>query len=214
MLELKDVDVSIGATPILRQVSLQVPAGRMVGLIGRNGAGKTTLMRAVMGAVPAHNGHVGYEHLDLAGIALHRRAHLGIGYMPEDRRLVPDLSVEDNVLAPAWATGLEGAKERLRWILDLIPEIRPLMPRRAPQLSGGQQKLAALARALMIGRELLLLDEPSEGVAPALAHRIAEILARLKGEGLTVFIAESNDRHIAGLIDGAYLIERGSVRPA
>ncbi|MBV9076016.1 MAG: ATP-binding cassette domain-containing protein [Methylobacteriaceae bacterium] len=214
MLELQGVDVSIGATPILRGVSLQIPAGRMMGLIGRNGAGKTTLMRAIMGAVPARSGRVSYEHLDFASVPLHRRAHLGIGYMPEDRRLVPDLSVEDNVLAPAWATRLEGAVERLRWILDLIPEIKPLMARKAPQLSGGQQKLAALARALMVGRELLLLDEPSEGVAPALAHRIAEILSRLKGEGLTVFIAESNDRHIAGLIDGAYLIERGSVRSA
>jgi branched-chain amino acid transport system ATP-binding protein len=214
MLELRDVDVSIGTTPILRGVSLQIPAGRMVGLIGRNGAGKTTLMRAVMGAVPARAGRVGYEHLDLAQVALHRRAHLGIGYMPEDRRLVPELTVEDNILAPAWAARLEGARERLAWILDLIPEIKPLMPRRAPQLSGGQQKLAALARAMMIGRELLLLDEPSEGVAPALAHRIAEILAKLKSEGLTVFVAESNDRHIASLIDGAYLIERGSVRAA
>jgi branched-chain amino acid transport system ATP-binding protein len=211
MLEIENASVSIGGTPILREVTLTIPVSSMIGLVGRNGAGKTTTMRAIMGLLSPLAGRIRFDGTDLSGITPDKRAGLGLGYMPEDRRLVPDLTVRENMLIPAWAMKLPDADKRIDWILSLIPELVPLMERRAPQLSGGQQKLAALGRALVIGRRALLLDEPSEGVAPALAQRISGILSSLKSEGLCVLIAESNDDHVAALLDDVFSIERGNV---
>lgn len=211
MLEVQDLHVSISRVGILRGVSLEVPAGTMCGLIGRNGAGKTTVMRSVMGLARARRGRVGFEHLELGRVRPHRRAGLGIGYMPEDRKLVPEFSAEENVLLPAWSTRLEDADDRLAWIFGLMPEVERVAGQHAQQLSGGQQKLVALARALMCGTKLLLLDEPFEGVAPALARRLAEVLSALKDEGLSLLLAESNERHVADLLDRIYVIERGAI---
>jgi len=175
-LAIEDLHVAIGATTILRGVALVASAGALSGLIGRNGAGKTTLMRTVMGLLAPHAGTVRFGGAALDREPPQRRVRLGIGYMPEDRRLVPDFTVEENVLLPAWAAALGDAAERLRWIYGLMPEVQVFRDRRANQLSGGQQKLVALARALMAGRRLLLLDEPFEGVAPVLA-RLGEVFA-------------------------------------
>lgn len=213
MLTVTDVDVSIGATEILRGVSLTVPSGAMCGLIGRNGAGKTTVMRAIMGALKLQKGSIEFEDLDLGNSHAHRRAHLGIGFMPEDRRLVPELTAEENIMLPVWSTRSDGAEERLRWIYGLMPEVEEFRDRGATTLSGGQQKFVAFARAIMCGTKLLLLDEPSEGIAPVFAQRMVEILASLKEEGESVLVAESNDVHIARLLDDTYVIERGSIVP-
>jgi branched-chain amino acid transport system ATP-binding protein len=211
MLEVSGLDVNIGPVPILRQVSLSVPAGAMVGLIGRNGAGKTTLLRSIMGLLKSQAGHIGFDSQDLTDTASHRRAHLGIGYMPEDRRLVPDMTAEANILLPVWATGTANYNERLAWIYDLMPEIREFRDRSATQLSGGQQKMVALGRALIAGTRLLLLDEPTEGIAPVLAHRMSQVMADLRAAGQSVLVAESNDKHIADVVTSTYVIERGSV---
>ena len=211
-LAVSGLDVSIGATQILRGVHLSVPAGSMCGLIGRNGAGKTTFMRAVMGALSLQRGRVQLAgDIDLTATPAHRRAHLGIGFMPEDRRLVPELTAEENILLPVWATGAENARERLRWIYGLMPEVEEFRHRGATSLSGGQQKFVAFARALMCGTRLLLLDEPGEGIAPIFAQRMVEILDDLKKEGASVLVAESNDVHIARLLDRTFVIERGSI---
>ena len=214
MLEVKALEVDIGSANILRQVALAVPTGSLCGLIGRNGSGKTTLLRCVMGLLPAKAGAISFDGAHLDALPAHGRAGLGIGYMPEDRRLVPDFAVEDNVLVPAWAVGTAGAAARLEWVYGLMPEVREFRARRANQLSGGQQKLVALARALMAGRKLLLLDEPFEGVAPALAQRLAEVLADLKTTGISVLVAESNEKHIAHLLSAMHVIERGAIHPA
>jgi len=211
VLEIRGLDVNIGVVPVLRGVELGVPGGAMCGLIGRNGAGKTTLMRSVMGVLRAGAGRIGFGERDLAAEPGHRRAHLGIGYMPEDRRLVPDLTAEENILVPVWATRSAGYEKRLAWIYGLIPEVAAFRRRNATELSGGQQKMVALARALVVGTRLLLLDEPTEGIAPVLARRFVEILKGLKDEGESVLVAESNDKHLAGLLDRTYVIERGSV---
>ncbi len=211
MLTVQDLDVSIGATPILRGVNLDVPAGSMCGLIGRNGAGKTTFMRAVMGALATARGTIAFDDVELTETQPHRRVHLGIGFMPEDRRLVPELTAEENILLPVWSTGAEDSEARLRWIYGLMPEVEEFRNRGATTLSGGQQKFVAFARALMGGTRLLLLDEPSEGIAPVFAHRMVEILANLKNEGESVLVAESNDVHIARLLDRTFVIERGSI---
>ncbi len=211
MLTIRNLHVSIQQTPILLDVSLELPGGQIAGLIGRNGAGKTTLMRSIMGLIRFDSGSIEFEREDLTQVLPHRRAHLGIGYMPEDRRLIPELSVEENILLPVWAIGDEGAAKRLDWVYGLLPEVREFRQRRALQLSGGQQKLVALARALVCGQRLLLLDEPFEGVAPVLARRLVEAIARLKGEGLSVLLSESDYTHSADLVSRLFIIERGVV---
>jgi branched-chain amino acid transport system ATP-binding protein len=211
VLSISKLDVSIASVHILRGVSLELPAGSMTGLIGRNGAGKTTLIKTVMGILKAGRGSVRFGDQDLLAVPTHARVRLGIGYMPEDRRLIPDLTVEENILLPAWAAGLDDPRARLAKILDYVPEIRELGPRKGAQLSGGQQKLAALARALMSGTRLLLLDEPFEGVAPALAQRLAEVVRRLKDAGLTVILSESDLQHSERLVDRVVSIDRGAI---
>ncbi len=210
MLDVKDLNVSIGPVPIIRNASLTINEGEMCGLIGRNGAGKTTLIRALMGALPA-TGHAALSHVDLLALPPHRRVTHGIGYMPEDRRLVPEFTVEENIRLPTWSTKMDGVAERLEWIFGIMPEVARFKDRRALELSGGQQKMVALARALMAGTHMLLLDEPFEGLAPALARRLGEVLANLKSEGVSVLIAESNEVHVLDLLARAYFIERGAV---
>jgi branched-chain amino acid transport system ATP-binding protein len=211
MLKVAGLDAYIEKTPILRRVSLDLAKGQMAGLVGRNGAGKTTLMRSIMGLLKPVAGTITIAGADMTKVPGYARAGLKVGYMPEDRRLVPELTVEENVMVPAWANALDDSAERLKRIYELMPEVENFRERRALQLSGGQQKLVAFARALMCGRQLLLLDEPFEGVAPALSRRLVEVLATLKTEGLSVLLSESDYTHSADLVDRLFVIERGVV---
>ena len=211
MLVVNTLDVDINGTPILRDIGLEIKAGEIVGLIGRNGAGKTTFLRSLMGLLPIRGGKLIFEGDGIESLPGYRRAHMGIGYMPEDRRLVPEMTAEENILVPVWSTNIQGHEDRLAWIYKIIPECKVFRSMAATSLSGGQQKLVALARALMVGQRLLLLDEPTEGIAPVLALRMGEILASLKSEGVSIIIAESNDAHVADVIDRTYVIERGSI---
>jgi branched-chain amino acid transport system ATP-binding protein len=210
MLRVENLDVAIGPVPIIRGASLMLDEGEMCGLIGRNGAGKTTLMRALMGAIPA-TGKADLGAVNLLALPPHGRVGLGIGYMPEDRRLVPGFTVEENILLPTWTTEIANKDERLKWIFSIMPEIQAFRGRRSLELSGGQQKMVALARALMAGTQLLLLDEPFEGLAPALARRLGEVIAGLKAQGMSILIAESNEGQVADLLSRAFRIERGAV---
>lgn len=210
-LEITNLDVSIEGISILRDVNLTIPTGEMSGLIGHNGAGKTTLIRAIMGLLPADRGTISFKGRDIDPLPAYRRAGMNISYMPEDRRLIPELTVTENMLMPAWANNIRDGEQRLEWVYELMPEIADFGNRKALQLSGGQQKLVALGRALIPGREMILLDEPFEGVAPVLAKRLSSVIADLRGEGLTVLIAESDDSHSADLVDATWRIERGEV---
>ncbi|MDK3071967.1 ATP-binding cassette domain-containing protein [Sedimentitalea sp. JM2-8] len=210
-LKLENVQVSIQAAPILRGVSLDVGAGERMGLIGRNGAGKTTVMRTITGLAKMAAGTVKWDGEDISNMQPRLRARLGFGYMPEDRRLVPDLTVEENMLLPAWANDEIDGRKGLEFVYDLMPELANMAPRKALLLSGGQQKMAALGRALIAGRKLLLLDEPFEGVAPALARRISDVITSLKGEGLSVLIAQSELSHSSDLLQRECVIERGEI---
>ncbi|MFZ2858132.1 ABC transporter ATP-binding protein [Acidovorax sp.] len=210
MLAIQSIHVSIGSVQVLRGLSLTVAHSSMTGLIGRNGAGKTTLLRSVMGHLVPTQGTIYFDGKDLAKTPKHERAALGIGYMPEDRGLVPELTVEENILVPLWATGAHNATQRLDFVYGVLPELTAMRERRALLLSGGQQKLVALARALAIGKRLLLLDEPFEGVAPALSMRLGEVIAGLRGSALSVLIAQSDLNHSRKLVDVEYVIERGA----
>jgi branched-chain amino acid transport system ATP-binding protein len=214
VLDIERLDVSIGSVGILRGVSLALPTGKMAGVIGRNGAGKTTLMRSIMGLLRPRAGSMRFHDVDLVAAPAHGRPRLGIGYMPEDRRLIPSLTSEENILLPAWANDVSDPAERLERVYRLIPEVREFAPRKGLQLSGGQQKLVAIARALMCGTRLLLLDEPFEGVAPALSKRIADVVGGLKSAGLSIIVSESDLQHSASLLDVVFRIERGEVSQA
>jgi branched-chain amino acid transport system ATP-binding protein len=210
LLDIDDVVVEIQSMPALRGFSMQLPTGVMASLVGRNGAGKTTLMRTIMGHLKPVRGAIRFEGNALSARPRHGRAALGIGYMPEDRGLVPQLTVEENILLPLWVATHLDRDARLAFVYDVIGELREMRDRKALLLSGGQQKLVALGRALAIGTKCLLLDEPFEGIAPALSERLSEVLSSLKGKDLTLLMAQSDMNHSRGLIDVEFTIERGA----
>ncbi len=210
LLSVAAVDVKIETVQVLRGFSLDVPAGTMVSLTGRNGAGKTTLLRTIMGHLTPVAGRLSFDGADLGSKPAHIRAALGIGYMPEDRGLVPELGVEENILLPVWVSKTLQVEDRLRFVYEVLPELKEMRERRALQLSGGQQKLVALARALAVGTRMLLLDEPFEGVAPALSERLATAIGILRGSSISVLIAQSEMNHADALIDREVVIERGA----
>ena len=212
MLSLNKINVDIGPVGILKNASLNLSQGEMIGLIGRNGAGKTTLLKTIMGILKTKSGEINFENEDLVALPSEKRAQMLIGYMPEDRRLIPSMSSEENIMIPVWAVGLDDWNQRLEWIYQIIPEAKDLKDRPSTSLSGGQQKLIALSRALMVGRKLLLLDEPTEGIAPALTKRIIEILNNLKKQGVTTLVAESNEKHYEKMLDQTFIIERGEIK--
>jgi branched-chain amino acid transport system ATP-binding protein len=210
MLQIDTLHVSIQSVEALRGLSLTVGDGQMVGLVGRNGAGKTTLLRSVMGHLTAQRGSIHFDGQDLLALPPQARAGLGIGYMPEDRGLVPELTVEENILVPVWVSKTLREAERLDLVYRVLPELQEMRSRKALLLSGGQQKLVALARALAVGTRLLLLDEPFEGVAPVLSKRLGEVIAGLKGSAVSVLIAQSDLNHARSLVDSEVVIERGA----
>jgi branched-chain amino acid transport system ATP-binding protein len=214
MIEVVGARVAIQNVEVLRDFSIRIEGGAMVGLIGRNGAGKTTVMRTIMGHLPLLAGQLRFEGRDLTALPAHARAGMGIGYMPEDRGLVPELTVEENICLPLWTQPSLDVKTRLDFVYGVLPELLPMRERRALLLSGGQQKLAALARALVVGTRLLLLDEPFEGVAPALSQRLSEVVAGLRGSGLSVLISQSDINHSRSLLDAEVVIERGANQAA
>ncbi len=214
-LALEGASVDIAGVAVLRRVSLSLPQGGRVALIGRNGAGKTTTLRALMGLLPTREGRVLLAGEDATATPPHHRARLGIGYAPEDRRLFGSFTVRENMLLPAQVLKLAApeVQRRLDVVFALLPELKELAPRRAAGLSGGQGKMVALGRALMVGTRAVLLDEPFQGLAPALALRYAEALRRLH-EGLpdvAILITESNPELLRPLVEATFTIERGEI---
>lgn len=215
MLELKAIDTYRGPAHILYGVSLHVEKQEVVCLVGRNGAGKTTTLRTIMGFVPATRGAVLFGETRLDRLKPHQRPGLGIGYAPEDRRLFAGFSVEDNLLLPLQVAGRTAAdgRRRLAEIYEILPELAELRSRPAGSVSGGQGKMVALGRALMIGHRLVLLDEPFQGLAPVLANRYVEALRRLTSldPAPTLLITESNPTLLATLAATMLTIERGEI---
>jgi branched-chain amino acid transport system ATP-binding protein len=212
VLEVGGLEAFHGLAHILFGVSLSVGPGEVVALLGRNGAGKSTTLRAVMGLVRPHAGTVRFLGADIAGLPPYRIARRGLGYVPEDRRILTTLTVEENLEvgrqpprpdAPAWTP------ERL---FALFPRLADLRRRPAGRMSGGEQQMLTIARTLMGNPSCVLLDEPSEGLAPLVVEHLARTLGELKREGLSVLIAEPNLRFAGDVGDRAYIIEKGRIR--
>ena len=214
MLSFENVNVAIAGAPVLRNVSFALKAGASAALIGRNGAGKTTTVRTIMGFTEA-NGTMRLGGEDLGSVPPHRRPPLGIGYAPEDRRLFSAFSVEENILLPGRVAKLSGeeTRRRLDRAYTVLPELKELARRPAGSVSGGQGKMVALGRALMLGTRLVILDEPFQGLAPALAQRYAEALRRLRSQDktITLLITESNPKLLDTFADVTLTIERGEI---
>ena len=213
MLSLSNVDAGYGAFQALFGSSLEVNAGEAVAVIGPNGAGKTTLMRVISGLIPARAGSMDMEGADLTRTPPHAIVQLGIAHVPENRRLFPRMTVEDNLRMGAFVPGARAKyKERLDFVYDLFPRMKERSGQLAGTLSGGEQQMCAIGRALMSEPKLLLLDEPSAGLAPVIVQRIFELVQRIREQGLTVLIVEQNVQQVLRIVDRAYVLEAGSIR--
>lgn len=211
-LEVDGIHTAYGLSQVLFGVSLKVQAGECIALIGRNGVGKTTTMRSIMGLTPPRQGRVMWKGHDIARLGPHRICRLGIGFVPEDRRIFPELSVWEN-LDIARRTGAGG---KTTWseeqVFALFPDLAEIRDRRGGVLSGGQQQMLTIARTLMGNPELLLLDEPSEGLAPLIVEMLQQRVAELKATGLSIVLAEQNLQFVMALADRVYILEKGEVR--
>lgn len=215
MLEIKGLSAEIEGVQVLRKVDLSLAEGATVALIGRNGAGKTSLLRAMMGFVKVTAGEIAFDGKPLLAVKPHQRPRLGIGYAPEDRRLFSSFTIEENIRLPAEVMKQPEAEiaRRLEGVYRVLPELADLRHRPAAGLSGGQGKMAALARALMVGSRVILLDEPFQGLAPVLASRYAAALRALRDShpDIALLITESNPSLLRTFAEKAYAIERGEV---
>ncbi len=213
MLTLSDVDAGYGTFQALFGCTLEVNAGEAVAVIGPNGAGKTTLMRVISGLIPARGGRMDMEGRDLVATAPHRIVELGIAHVPEHRRLFPRMSVEDNLRMGAFVPSARAAfSRRLEFVYELFPRMKERRHQFAGTLSGGEQQMCAIGRALMSEPKLLLLDEPSAGLAPVIVQRIFELVRLIREQGLTVLIVEQNVQQVLRVVDRAYVLEAGSIR--
>ena len=208
MLELVDVHAVYGRSHVLHGVSLRAEAGEVVSLLGRNGAGKSTTLRAIVGVVEVTAGEIRLEGRSVRGVPTHRVARLGIGLVPEDRRIFADLTVAEKLMVGARAEGTWSVDR----VLTLFPRLGDLVRQRGGSLSGGEQQMLTIARTLVTGPRVILLDEPSEGLAPVVVSALADTIAALKREGLSILMAEQNLKFARRLADRAYIIEKGQIR--
>jgi branched-chain amino acid transport system ATP-binding protein len=212
MLDLKNVDAGYGAFQALFGISMQVNAGEAVAVIGANGAGKTTLMRVISGMLPASSGSMSMEGADLRATPPHKIVELGIAHVPENRRLFPRLSVEDNLRLGGFIPAARAHfAERLEYVYGLFPRLKERRAQLAGTMSGGEQQMCAIARALMSKPKLVLLDEPSMGLAPVIVQQLFELVRRIRAEGYTVLIVEQNVSQVLKVADRAYLLEVGRI---
>jgi branched-chain amino acid transport system ATP-binding protein len=212
MLAIDNLAVSIQGSLILRAITLRVRAGELVCLVGRNGAGKTTTFRSIMGYLRPSAGAIRFMDRGLIGMPTYGIARLGIGYSPEESQVFADLTVAENIELPTWTRpGGRDARSRIGFAYEVFPRLRDYAARGGGELSGGERKMVSIARALALDPRLLLLDEPFEGLSPAIVPSIAEGLASIRGRGHAVLMAESNVHHIPEYADSLYVLERGEI---
>jgi branched-chain amino acid transport system ATP-binding protein len=215
MLSLAAVSAGYGSFQALFGVSLEVPQGEAVGVIGPNGAGKSTLMRVISGLLPMRDGSMILDGRSVSGLPAHRMVEQGIAHVPENRRLFPRLSVEDNLRIGAFIPqARQRFAEQLDRVYNLFPRLKDRRDQLAGTLSGGEQQMCAIGRALMSRPKLLLMDEPSAGLAPLVVAQVFELVQRIRAEGLTVWIVEQNVQQVLEVVDRAYLLEVGAIKLA
>jgi branched-chain amino acid transport system ATP-binding protein len=212
ILEVIDIYTTYGLSQILFGVSLQVDSGEVVSILGRNGVGKTTTLRSVMGLTPPKSGSIKWKGEEIAGKHPYQIAMLGIGFVPEDRRIFSDLTVWENLDVAIKSSGGKRDGWTMERVFELFPALDPIQNRRGGYLSGGEQQMLTIARTLMGNPELLLLDEPSEGLAPIVVQQLGEQISKLRGEGMTILLCEQNARFSLNLSDRVYILEKGEVR--
>jgi branched-chain amino acid transport system ATP-binding protein len=213
MLEVRGVSAGYGSFRALFDVSLEVKAGEAVAVIGPNGAGKTTLLRVISKLIAASAGEIRLEGTSLGGVPPDKVVELGIAHVPENRRLFPRLTVEENLRMGAYAPSARARyRERLDFVYELFPRMRERRNQLAGTMSGGEQQMCAIGRALMSGPKLLLMDEPSAGLAPVIVQQVFKLVARIRAEGYTVLIVEQNVQQVLRVVDRAYLLEVGTIR--
>ncbi|HYL47783.1 MAG TPA: ABC transporter ATP-binding protein [Stellaceae bacterium] len=215
LLTLDSVNAGYGSFAALFDISLDVEHGEAVGVVGPNGAGKTTLMRVISGLLPPQSGRILLEGESLAGAPAYRVVAAGIAHVPENRRLFPRLTVEENLRMGAYLPAARRAfGERVAWVYELFPRLKERRRQMAGTLSGGEQQMVAIGRALMSKPKLLLMDEPSAGLAPLVVEQVFELVKRIRAEGFTVLIVEQNVRQVLAVVDRAYLLETGRIKLA
>ncbi len=212
LLAMEQLEAGYGPIRVVRALNLSIEAGEVVALLGRNGAGKTTTLKAALGLVRVFSGRVRYRDRDITRLPTYRRALLGMGYVPDDRRIFPELTVREN-LEVAQKTGSNHARGwTVQRIYQLMPWLKEIERRRGGFLSGGEQQMLTIARTMMGNPEVLLLDEPTEGLAPHFVSLVGELVKQLKASGTTVLLAEQNLRFITPLADRVYVLESGELR--
>ena len=207
LLGLETVDAYYERSHVLQSVSMEVGAGTVVALLGRNGAGKSTTLKTVMGIVPVRGGRMRFDGSDITGLATHRVARLGIAYVPEDRGVFASLSVQEHLTLASVRGGWPLAR-----IFEAFPRLAERRDHRGTQLSGGEQQMLSIARALTLAPRLLIMDEPTEGLAPVIVEEIAAIVERLKAQGLTMLLVEQNYPFAARIADRVYVLGKGRIR--
>ena len=212
ILEVNNIYTAYGLSQILFGVSLKVQDREVISLLGRNGVGKTTTLRSIMGLTPPISGSIRWRGEEIVGKPTFQISRLGIGFVPEDRRIFSDLTVWENLDVAIRPGGKEENAWTLERVFDLFPALRPLQKRKGGYLSGGEQQMLTIARTLMSNPDLLLLDEPSEGLAPIVVHQLGEQIAKLREEGMTILLCEQNTRFSLDLSDRLYILEKGAVK--
>jgi branched-chain amino acid transport system ATP-binding protein len=214
ILEMAELHTYYGDSHVLQGIDLAVGEGEVVCLLGRNGVGKTTTLRSIMGLVPPRRGRIAFQGRDIAGLRPFQVARMGIGYVPDDRRIFPDLTAEQNLELARRASGGRIGVWTLAKVLELLPTLRELRTRPGRFLSGGEQKMLSIGRALMANPGLLLMDEPSEGLSPIVVRSLVEVIGTIRSAGTTLLVADQNLPFCRRVADRAYILEKGTVQHA
>ena len=214
ILQVESLVTGYGGSVVVHGVSLDVRQGEIVCLLGRNGAGKTTTLRCIMGLMPSRSGSIRFKGTEVAGRQPFEIARLGIGYVPDDRRIFPDLTVEENLEIARRTAAQKDGRWTAERVYDLFPVLRQLRMSRGNHLSGGEQKMLAIGRALMKSPDLLLLDEPVEGLAPLVVKHLIEVLREIRAGGVTILLADQNLKFCRKLADRGYIMEKGLIQHA
>jgi branched-chain amino acid transport system ATP-binding protein len=212
ILEIQEIDTYYGQSHVLQAISLSIDEGEVVSLLGRNGVGKTTTLRSIMGLTPPRRGSIKFQGREIAGKQSFEIARLGIGYVPDDRRIFPDLTAFENLEIARRMSRKKGGYWNIDTVCDLFPVLRDLRSSKGTHLSGGEQKMLAIGRALMKNPDIILLDEPAEGLAPLVVKNLIEVIKRIREEGVTILLADQNLKFCKAVADRGYILEKGVIQ--